>query len=119
TSRPLVIDRSSLHLVDKACKYDMCPETMKLVLDYDHYIRGSTKMKRNYTFDNFMKAITRAGVARYHQELQKERCDHPAYLFALEEIADGQFALEGEEGTLKTVIYKGEKMPYGGVMLDR
>ncbi|MFH1063637.1 MAG: formyltransferase family protein, partial [Candidatus Woesearchaeota archaeon] len=47
TSRPLVIDRSSLHLVDKACKYDMCPETMKLVLDYDHYIRGSTKMKRN------------------------------------------------------------------------
>ncbi len=117
-SRPLKVDTDGMSELYRTCKY-VDKHTQELFLQQDYTARKVPEEEQEFSLDAFCRMRARKiGWVGLHQELQKERCDYPAYLFTIEEIANGKFSLEGEEEKLKTVLYDGERMPYRGVRLD-
>ena len=53
-----------------------------------------------------------------HQELQKVRCDYPAYITAINLIASGRFSLCEGPG-MRTIFFDGKPLPYEGIDLEQ
>ena len=86
-----------------------------LVEIYDE--RKVPENERDFSSRAFFRESMRQ-LADKHQGRQKYACDYPAYMFALENIAEGLFELESvEDRVLRKVIFRGEDMPYEGVQL--
>ncbi|MBW2972409.1 hypothetical protein KY359_05210 [Candidatus Woesearchaeota archaeon] len=115
-SAPLKVDQAGMNLVSKVVR--SADEFVRAGVLIGHYREaGIPDDRHDLTTAGFKRVLLQTLVADPHQELQKRVCDYPAYSFALEEIAKGNFALE-ESGTgICAVVYKGEKMPYEGVQL--
>ncbi len=77
------------------------------------YVRGRGTQQ---VFNAVKEAGLRA-ASRYHQELQKQRCDYPAYITAMNLIALDRFSIVEEEG-VRPIIFEDVadevELPYQG-----
>ncbi len=106
TSRPLPIDQKSVETI-KGLSKNVEPDYRQELLLRDYDARKVKPENRDFSEDALNRRLIKKFVAEPHQKLQKHACDYPAYCFALEDTGK----------KLKTVLYKGERMPYGGVYL--
>jgi folate-dependent phosphoribosylglycinamide formyltransferase PurN len=124
-SRPLPVDPEAI-----ACIDDMVLETTDQakhnMLTQYYKERRLKKKLRTFSDWHLRKLYIRDHYADEHQDEQKHRCDYPAYLFALEQIAMGNIELRHtpydpitEVNPLHKVIFKRDEMPYQGVELER
>jgi len=116
-SRPLPVDRIAFDMLKNLVMDRFDVNSANMILKNEYERKRVPEEKRVYNSSALFDVYAERLILKPHQELQKERCDYPAYLFALDEIARGNFALEHEGNALKTVVYKGENLPYSGFRL--
>jgi phosphoribosylglycinamide formyltransferase-1 len=116
TSAPLSVDLPAVERL-KVISRNLPPLSKIIALKGHYDQKGVAKDVRDESTEALAKLLVMQFVADPHQRLQKYVCDYPAYDFVLEEIANGNFALDDCGAGPCTVWYNGEKMPYGGVQL--
>ncbi|MBW2965404.1 hypothetical protein KY363_08155 [Candidatus Woesearchaeota archaeon] len=111
------VDMGKVWLVNDIIQ-EMEPDARRLWLERHYEQKRTKKSLRTFEDAHLRRLLLSRHVAPQHQAMQKIRCDYPAYLFAIEGIAKGEFALRSnDDSTLRSVIYRGEQMPYCGVQL--
>jgi folate-dependent phosphoribosylglycinamide formyltransferase PurN len=119
----ILVQSSPLKVPEKALIFmaefaELAPEEFrKNLLERYYESRKTKKGLRNFSPADLRRHIAMSMTAPTYQELQKIRCDYPAYIFAIEETARGNFALEHSGNERMDVFYRSEKMPPCGVRL--
>lgn len=117
TSGGLDVDTGKVELVDRIIA-DMDPDARRLWLEKNYEERKAKRSLRTFEDAHLRKLFIGKRISQEHQARQKQECDYPAYLFAIESIARGEFALRKVQDGLHAVVYRGEVMPYCGVRLE-